>query len=346
MKSIHFTIVFFICLAVFLENVIYAKSEKKEPYCVQVYRKINEELKLGYVKPETKEKIAGYFFDETLSPKERARKTFLAVLGDRIRLLNQNEAKDVVKFLKERVIVSKNDSDIFYGGLVSQPRSVLSIEKQIVITLPEALSDTIFEYAILVHELEHYIQELVASRPALGSFKLVLDKSHHYVDVTYEAEMGAMMSEFEFMSSIPRENRITALEYVKKNKNLFDHETLNLLISILALHHETPIDYVHAQQLGGRYDKEMIQSKAKELGMQVNGAADVDFDHLLTSLVVLPTVVTVGALGTPAAISGVKNFCTKMIAQDTSVENASENNALGRNALLEICEKIMHGGST
>lgn len=327
MKSVKFKITLFALLTTFPIQAIHAQPNKKDPYCVIVFKKMNKELSQGYVKTETQQRIANYFFDETLSPKERARMTFLAVLSDRMSLLKKNEAAEVEKFLKEKVFISYNDLEFFYGGFISNP----TVEKHIMMSVPEALNNTIFEYAVLVHELEHYIQELVATRPIFGSFKHILNRTQHYVGVTYESEIGAMMSEFEFMNSIPREKRLDALEYIKKNRHLFNRDTLHLLVSILALHNHTPTDYVETQHRGGRYDIEMVEKKASEYGMQEYGPLDQGFDRLLTTLVVLPTVITIGVLATPAAISGLKNFCTKSLNQDKSNLNDS---------LLEICKKM------
>jgi hypothetical protein len=57
---------------------------EKATYCVQIFQKLNNEIQLGYIHPLTKEKVAEYFSDSTLTPQERASKAFIAVYCDSI----------------------------------------------------------------------------------------------------------------------------------------------------------------------------------------------------------------------------------------------------------------------
>lgn len=238
------------------------QANENGTFCVQLFKEMNQQIELGFVLSQTQRKIAAYFTDATLTPQERAAKVFEAVVSDRIRLLAEPEAQQVMRFLKERVIRKYNEtgkliSAEFIDGLISKSKIQLNI--------PIEIRNSILEYTILIHELEHYIQTLAVSHSAQGKWNLFFSNLVDFVDLHYEREKGAMLVEFEFMNSIPMSARYEVFQEISQNESVFESNTLKILYLLLAPNGTTPLDHVAFQHSVGRYNKKNIEADYQQI---------------------------------------------------------------------------------
>jgi len=234
----------------------YAQLSDKDAYCIRVFQKINQEIRWGYVRPQTRERVIQYFYDQKIPAQDRAKKIFAAVVSDRIKLLPKKEAKAVQKFLLKNVYLDyqESGSPAFAGFFNESPPN----KKEIVLSLPVDLRDTIIEYTMLTHELEHYIQSLAIARKPITRHKSTAELITHFVDFTYEKEVGAMLSEFEYLNVIPQEERKKLVQSVTAHPELFEPDTQELIINLLDHGSTTPMEHVEFQHQKGRYDRDSL----------------------------------------------------------------------------------------
>lgn len=243
--------------SIFTESLAEAQDSNKSSYCVGVFQKINDEIRFGYVSPKTRERVTQYLNDKKVPAKDRAKKIFYEVISDRIKLLPKKEGQIVKNFLLDHVVLDHQESGSpVFAGFFDESHYG---KKEIIISIPIDLSDTIIEYTLLTHELEHYIQSLAISHSPMGIDKSSIESVTHFVDFKYEKEVGAMLSEFEYLNVIPPENRNQLAQSIKENPSLFDEDTTQFLQSILNFHGTTPMEYVKKQHAIGRYDRESIR---------------------------------------------------------------------------------------
>lgn len=238
------------------ENPTYAQSPDRGSYCVRVFQELNREIRSGYVTPQTRERVTQYFYDQKIPAQDRAKKIFAAVVSDRIKLLPKKEAKAVRKFLLKNVFqdYQESGSPAFAGFFNSSPPD----KKEIVVSLPVDLRDTIIEYTMLTHELEHYIQSLAIARKPITRRHSTAELVTHFVDLTYEKEVGAMLSEFEYLNAIPQEERKKLVQSVINHPKLFEPDTQELILNLLDHGSTTPMEHVVFQHQKGRYDRDSL----------------------------------------------------------------------------------------
>jgi|GEM_PF-2990295 len=317
---------FSIFLRIFLATFSLLGKEGWSSSCVRIFQQINREIQGGFVNPETKQRVAEYFSDATLHPKERARRAFVAVVSDRLSLLPKNEAKKVQEFLKKRVFRNYSDSAGSIRAYLHEP----IFEKKIMLSLPELIQETTMEYGILIHELEHYIQNRAATRTIPLAYQNFFEKVDHFVDYTYEREVGAMIAEFEFMNTIPIEVRRATVQTISRNSGFFSKKTRDLLISLLDLYSQTPLEHVERQHLRGRYSRSAIEKLR---------------DRLLRkqSLILLSAPSeSLAVIAIRDQINELKEVCERLL-QAPDLHPQSQQ---GKAGLFRVCEGVVHRTSS
>lgn len=231
-------------------------------YCVEIFRAINDEIRSGYVSPQTRERVVQLFHDKKVPPEKRARKIFAQIVSDRLKLLSKKESKIIRNFLGKNIFYDyqESGSPVFAGFFDEDWPN----KKEIILSLPVDLKDTIVEYTLLTHELEHVIQSLIVQRNKFGKHRYDVERLTHFVDVKYEKELGAMLSEFEYFNSIPFDIRKRVLSATQSHPEFFDPDTAKLISILLDNESKNPMDHVKRQHESGRYDRASIQASQDE----------------------------------------------------------------------------------
>lgn len=325
MSNYFQAIVFLVLSQSFLIVPVSAQDQEKVTHCVALFRRMNHEIKTGYVQLDTRMRIAEVFSDETLSPQQRAKNAFDVVVSDRIGLLTKGDAEQVKKFLNERVMRNYQVNGRYVdGGFFDSPL----VNKKIKIHLPQNFSESIIEYAMLTHELEHYIQTRVASKGFAGGMRLFVDSLNHFVDHKYEREMGAMIAEFNFMKALPLEIRKNAQKEVMLYRFNLSKGSLDLLLSMLDVEQFDVSSYIQKQHESGRYNRNSFI--AFEQSMQLK------YGDLKTQMVLL-----IGGYGSIPTMMGlskiwseIKQWCGGQLSEE------KERRGLSVEALLEVCKRF------
>lgn len=293
-------------------------------YCVRVYRALNEEIRYGYVSPQTRERVLQFFYDKKIPPKNRARKIFAHIVSDRLNLLSKNEAKKVRNFLRKNIFYDDQEpgSPIFAGYFDQEELG----NREIVLSLPVDLRDTIVEYTILTHELEHVIQTQVIEREEIGKLRYSTERITHFVDVKYEKELGAMLSEFEYLNSIPQEIKQKLVKSVQIHPELYDSDTAEFLLILLDAPSKTPLEHVQHQHQSGRYDRASIRESEQQT-------------FWFSSLVFITAPTEPLALSTISQrLTEIKKTCQRLREQEKSAPET-----LGtQKILLHLCPSQQH----
>lgn len=287
---------------------------------------MNQEIREGFVSPQTRQRVAEYFSDKSLDPRDRARMAFIAVVSDRLLLLPKKEAKKVQEFLEKRVVRSYHDSPGNIHAFLHEP----PFSKKIILNLPELIQETTMEYGILIHELEHYIQNRAVTWSIPLAYKNFFEKVDHFVDYTYEREIGAMIAEFEFMSAIPIEVRRATVQTITHHSELFSKKTADLLISLLDLYSRTPMEHVERQHMRGRYNRSAVEKLRDRL---LKKQAMILLSAPSESLAVIAI---------RDQIHEMKGVCQGLLHEVAQQPQAHEDKA----ALLKICGDMVNRAST
>lgn len=296
-------------------------------HCIATFKKMNHQLESDPIQPETRSKIVEYFLDDSLTPELRAKKAFNAVVSDRIRLLSKKNADMVSRFLTNRVTRFYQKEGTFVSGIFVEG---LFQKKQIMLELPEKFRESILEYAILTHELEHYIQNLSTTDKLAGEARLFIDSLTNPADHTYERELGAMMAEFHFMKSIPLETRKAAKNEVMLYRFHLEKSSLEFLLSLLDVEKDEVSGYLEKQHLLGRYDRKAVEILAKDIRSS-NSDIKTKALFMISAYSVIPAGMAINS-----GYRELNKFCRQIIAPEKPLEDDPPKKA----AWIEICKQL------
>lgn len=230
--------------------------------CPDYFLKLNRSISKGFVRPETKVKIQAIFEDLSLMPPSKAEAVFDLVLEDRLRLLDPEDQKYIRDFLKSRVVREKpNFRNQGHSGLDT-------LKGEILLSVPDSARRTVLEYGILLHEIEHVIQERARDKAVPGKIKKWIQEIKGEDIAYFHREVGAMLAEHEYISSIPLEVRAA----LKKQLQFYTDPNLpspvkEFYLRFLDAEEAAPALRVRREHKAGRYNKEStarLDTLAKE----------------------------------------------------------------------------------
>lgn len=319
---------FFTALLLPLTGIlISARANEKIPDCIQIFRQMNETLQSSYITASTLEKVRALFDDSSLSPKERGEKAFQAVVEDRLQLLDPQEARLVLKFLKSHVFRVPVDSINGINGSFSAPAFS---PKKITLTLPKEYQESIVEYAILSHELEHYIQYSLATKTLSDRLGFFFDSLDHLADIKYEREIGAMLSEFQFLNTLPPRMIQEARNEIIHHLEELHPSTLQFLLLLFSAAESTPVEYIQRQHQARRYDRASLKAMYPALSKSSIGTKRWAHTFALSYGSIL------GVRAVFEGISEVKEFCSDFRQRISKTKDLPS----GKAALLQICQRL------
>ncbi len=230
--------------------------------CALLYRDISRTISKGYVGPEAKRQIAEIFENEAFNSEEKARKVFERVVNERIRLLTPPVAAEIRKLLEQNVQRTYySEGKHFFGKFYrNKEEGNNSGQDMVKLVIPQNFRGTIIEYALLTHELEHGIQEAIVRDQLSPGFNLqdflksLWDLEYH----RFHHEVGAMLSEFEYLQSIPQETRHSLIEEIRSSP-LLEENSKRMRLRWMELNATKPGTHVRSEHLAGRYSKEQIR---------------------------------------------------------------------------------------
>lgn len=251
-------LLFFLTIILSIDlTLISAQGAEHPGRCVRIFREMNHEIQSGYVTPQTKERVLQFFHDKKIPPEKRAKRIFAQIVSDRLKLLSKKEAKLVRNFLRKNIFQDYQESGSpLFAAFFDQD---WPDKKEIVLSLPVDLRDTIIEYTVLTHELEHYIQSLAIARDSSLKKQKATEMLTHFVDIKYEQEVGAMLSEFEYLNSIPLEIKQSIVQTIATQPETFEPDTAEFLLMLLGTQKLTPMEHVQHQHQIGRYDRKSLE---------------------------------------------------------------------------------------
>ncbi len=219
--------------------------------------------------------IAEVYKDETLTPLEKAGHAFGIFLELRLAYVSEEVREQVLAFVENADAIQIGPHNP--SKLASIVRTTYKIEgsqlsqkTQIHMNFPESQLGLEVSYWVLIHELEHYIQNLSVGAERLDAVAMNVGESRLHPRklelkpakylVSFSKEQGAMIAEGAFMKSLP-------LEIIESYP--YDMPILNSDGSLMSLR-----DYVRAQWRGGRYSKvEFLKDYLLETSVAVGWAA-------------------------------------------------------------------------
>lgn len=276
--------------------------------CVAIYRDLNRTISRGYVTLQSQAKLEALFAREDLSTLDQLDEAFQIVWQDRLALLPPDIRREAEEILhKHTNRTYRPGGGTLFGGATTE------LERMTVILhMPISFQGTIVEYAILTHELEHIIQELVVRkqlRVPVASIYL-RDSADALVRAYYGREVGAMLAESEFLRHIPEGERARVLAFVKSTE-LLDPTSKEFAAIMLMESWRQPAAFVRRMHEEGRYDLVNIR---QGLEGQINAARsrELAFDTKGN----LSTVAIVAGLG--GAYYALEKYCERQPQKERS----------------------------
>lgn len=185
------------------------------------------------------------FANEKLSAQQKAARSFEVYLRLRLALLTPAQASNIRDLIEQRLSAKTCDGTIGTFDCSYDPD-----QRSITVTVPNLLSETVLDYKIRVHEVEHAIQYLIAS-PRLG-----FNHPGYFFIHRFTEEKGAMTAEAAFIQSIPSDHLQDLFLKISNGKNI-DKIQRKYFKSVLsaALNTQDTESYVRSQWSAVRYSR-------------------------------------------------------------------------------------------
>jgi hypothetical protein len=194
--------------------------------------------------------ITAIYADQTLTPVERAERSFDIYISARILGLSESDQSQI------RNLIAQAQVKLAKSGMLGGSYSLFS--KSINISLPDyAISNSVGK-AILVHEIEHAIQDRAIS----GSSRLntVLRMTLDQTEMRYLMEEGAMTSEFKYLHAIPAEEKAQFIREIQSQPSTILNRGSKKFIVRLLQNSDMDLDqYLAAERAAGRYSRKAIR---------------------------------------------------------------------------------------
>lgn len=228
--------------------------------CPAYYAEINGGLRKHQLSSIDKHAIEEIFQGQHLDDRERARQVFDIVLSSRLSLLDSEDAAQIRKILETKVsLKTGNMIDGQYNRLL----------KTIKVKIPSHLRGTAIEYFLLMHELEHAIQDYLRlkkfNNPSFiqDFFRTILQLGSE----SFQTEKGAMIAEWKYLHSLPNEAKKELIRQIKEDPKLWGWEKKFLVISLQASRKETADKYLFDQwEHLGRYREDNLRREGILIG--------------------------------------------------------------------------------
>lgn len=220
------------------------------PECLrQALIKRLEETEVSHITAEDEARIAAVFDRKDLGSREKARQSYEIATEARLRSLPKQDAEAVRRIMANARAPLRSRGE----PIVSQVSTYrFGFEDTVYLRLPEPLRGTLVEYFARYHEMEHLLQHR-AGREFAGK-KLF----HHLLsdsELRFVLEKGAMRREFEFLRTLPLEDRRQIVAALAEVPELPRGETASLARQLLTTS-DTPEAYLEVEWKAGRYSRE------------------------------------------------------------------------------------------
>jgi hypothetical protein len=170
----------------------------------------------------------------------------------RFKVLDPKEARIIQHILEARV--NKFESNSVINGNYDP------MSKMIELVHPAHYREGIMEYSVLVHEMEHALQDIMLSKsyPNEGTMRYLIRFFKDFKSDRFYGEFGAMLAEWQYLRLIPSKTRNEMIENISKDSNL-TQETKDLMIRNLKNADKNSSLYILSQWEAGRYSKDEIK---------------------------------------------------------------------------------------
>lgn len=216
-------------------------------------------------KSDLEAQVAKVYEMEEYSEAQKAQFGFYYYLKYRLQSLPKETRTEVLQALRWATV--KNAKDI--RGVVTAHENTLSFALE----LPKKLQDSEVFYFVVAHEMEHIIQELLQSRKAETNetfereYKEEIPRLRHFDSRMFVAELGAMIAEYNYISTLPEAIRLRLRQQLEKIAAKSFRVGISLVYYAFASEAESTPHYIDEQHALGRYSQaKTIEIQFLELG--------------------------------------------------------------------------------
>lgn len=162
------------------------------------------------------EPIAKKLYQESSKPEKKKNKLiFEAYMKERLSYLPKEMQKKLQKVIDDKFVITAFKPSFLKREISGGAREVMG-SIQLRVDIPDYLHETIFDFAVRVHELEHVIQIFTTGTGSADNYLFP-----RFAEDRHAVELGAMRSEGAFLLSFPKEVIASSLdtEFWKKSVN-------------------------------------------------------------------------------------------------------------------------------
>ena len=233
---------------IFLFSVSAHAGPKEERCTLGVLRELIEPLRPGIMNAQDRVLVQSWFSDPKLKPGEPEKKAFDLYLQRRMDLLDPELQQKV------RAIIEKNEDPYIEGNRINgEYKNVLQYYS---VTNPKEFRETAIYYHTLVHEIEHAIQDAHSGDIEVKFIKVLTKKVK--IKERFREEYGAMLAEWNYIRSIPKEVRFKLFEELENFKGL-PRRQKEMALRTLTQADDTALEYLRHEWGAGRYNMEQLE---------------------------------------------------------------------------------------
>lgn len=186
-------------LGCFFSGVLHADDLDNQK-CVSILKSLYESIKVDFTSAAERKLIADAF--STVSDREAAKTAFEIYLRNRTKKLSPELSKQVSDVVEKRNYSTYPSNSLY-----------VYFEKYIHLGLMPKWRESILEYQILAHELEHFIHDRAAWEQGVVVIGALRSKNFH-IPATFLSELGAMTAEWQYINTIPLEARYRLIDSI------------------------------------------------------------------------------------------------------------------------------------